>query len=234
VTSFANYGSLQSVLRSGALSLPIARYIFRSAAAGLSHLHSLKIAHQDVKPGNILLSKNGGVFLSDFGLSHRFDESLVVFGTLYQAPEVLDVRPGASAIWAGKQDVWLLGFTLYEMLFGATPFKGETVYEIIAAINETDLARPDGADEEAWEAIAGMLKIDPAQRWTMQEVMQSPFVAGAPEKVEFGQFREVEVRRENPDWPVVEMCGSACTPEECSDRLFAGEECLWRRCLSFP
>jgi serine/threonine-protein kinase 11 len=206
VTSFADCGSAESVIRAGAMSPSVARYIFRNAALGLSYLHSLRIVHQDIKPANILLSRDGGVYLNDFGMSHSFDETLTVFGTpLYHAPEVLDVRARAPGEWPGKQDVWSLGITLYEMLCGRTPFTGSDIYEIIGSIGHTQLVRPEGADDDVWKLIGKMLAIDPARRFGMEEVMKSRYVAEAPEKVDFSALPVMEIPDGNPDAPVVEV-----------------------------
>jgi serine/threonine-protein kinase 11 len=238
VTLFADCGTLESVIRAGVLTPPITRYIFRNAGLGLSYLHSLKIVHQDVKPGNILLSKSGGVYLSDFGMSHSFDQTLTVFGTpLYHAPEVLDIQTRASRNWPEKQDVWSFGITLYEMLFGRTPFRGNDIYEIIGQMSNIQLTKPEGADDDAWELIEKMLVIDPERRFGMDEVMSSRYVAEAPEKVDFSGLPTVEVPDDNPDAPVVEVFASAYRADEVQRqglRSSFREDWNQRRCNSFP
>jgi serine/threonine protein kinase len=206
VSSFAEHGSLESVIRARSLTPQLSRYIFRNAGAGLAYLHSLRIVHQDVKPGNILLSKSGGVSLADFGMSHGFDEAITAFATpLYHAPEVLDVRPGGHLQCAGKEDVWSLGVTLYEMLFAKTPCGGGNVYEIIADIRERPLEKPDGADEEAWELITRMLALDPEERFSMEEVMASRYVTEGPDTVDFSHLAVMDVADEDSEGPVVEI-----------------------------
>jgi serine/threonine protein kinase len=237
VTSLAECGSLESILRCGSLTPEIARYIFRNAAIGLSYLHSLKIVHQDIKPGNILISKSGGVYLTDFGLSHEFDEEATVFGTpLYHAPEVLDLRPGPVGKSAGKADVWSFGVTLYEMLFGKTPFAGRDVYEIIAGIRDTELVAPEGADEDAWELLMGMLAVDPAERFDMEDVVASRYVSEAPQKADLSILAELELEDLGADAPVIVVKATEYRPSEilrCGSRGLLRDEGIQRRCHSF-
>jgi serine/threonine protein kinase len=123
VTEFADYGSLARILKMGIhLTSPQIQYIFREIARGVEYLHSLRIVHHDIKAANILLSKPGRVLICDFGGSCSFDTPLVVFGTpLYHAPETFTPEFSREA----------LGITLYEMIYGCTPFSGTDVYEII-------------------------------------------------------------------------------------------------------
>jgi serine/threonine-protein kinase 11 len=179
VTDFADCGSLDTVLQLHSdLPLRVVRYIFSQIVNGVAYLHSLRIVHQDLKPGNVLLTKAGDVWITDFGMSHSFDSGAPAFGTpLYQAPEVLTAAGDCDR---GKEDIWSLGITLYEMIFGEVPFRGADLYAIVAAINGGRLAPPRECDPAAWRAIAGMLAVEPRERWGITEVLESEFVRGPP------------------------------------------------------
>src|SRR5262245_60797203 len=111
-------------------------------ADALHHAHENGVLHRDVKPANLLLDRNGRVFVADFGLAR--DER---FGTLsrtgdvkgtpyYMSPEqarVVDV-PDVDH----RTDVYSLGVVLYEMLTLKRPFEGRTSDEIIARIQRED------------------------------------------------------------------------------------------------
>jgi PAS domain S-box-containing protein len=106
--------------------------------AALSATHGQGLIHRDLKPGNVMLLKNGRVKILDFGLVKPIDgaahEALptltsdsVVMGTpWYMAPE--HVR---GEVLDARADVYALGIILYEMLTGKTPFDGVSVLEII-------------------------------------------------------------------------------------------------------
>jgi eukaryotic-like serine/threonine-protein kinase len=99
---------------------------------GLEHAHAKKVIHRDIKPGNILLGKDGSIKIADFGIARECRDSLsritsqVAAGTLlYMAPEQLDGEGGE------RSDLYSLGVVLYEMLSGDVPFRsGDVVGQI--------------------------------------------------------------------------------------------------------
>jgi serine/threonine protein kinase len=210
VTEFADAGTLESARP--ALSAAQLRYCVREIANGIAHLHSKRIVHQDIKPANILLSKSGRVVITDFGMSHSFSAPAVVFGTpLYLAPEVLDAGLDVAGC-EGKVDIWALGITLYEMLFGVTPYQGNDVYEIATAIEEP-LVAPRECDPDAWALIEKMLTVDPRERFSIGDVVNSRFVAEAPATTDFENCQGIEI----PGMPVLDGLGqeqaSVCGPD---------------------
>ena len=99
--------------------------VMQPVCSALHYAHNLGIAHADIKPGNILIDKNGRVFLTDFGISRMTEgatATLVGAGTpAYMAPEL---------IWGGnpspQSDIYALGLVMYEMVTGGErPFTGE-------------------------------------------------------------------------------------------------------------
>ncbi len=96
---------------------------------GLDAAHRAGIIHRDIKPENILLSNEGRIKLSDFGLARTIDnrtEAKDVLGTVgYMAPELVT---GGSATKA--TDVYACGIMLYEMLTGKRPYQGEQSMQV--------------------------------------------------------------------------------------------------------
>lgn len=121
--------SLRDVLKSeGALLPRRATEIAAETAAALSVAHQAGLIHRDIKPGNILLSKDGTVKVTDFGIARAFDDSQeltrtgAVIGTAtYFSPEQAQ---GDTA--DERSDVYALGVVLYEMLTGRPPFVGDS------------------------------------------------------------------------------------------------------------
>jgi len=100
-------------------------------AETLEHAHSLGIQHRDLKPSNIILDAQLRPRILDFGLSGGDPHKGHGRGTLaYMAPEQLDPDRPIDA----RSDVYALGVILYELLCGATPYRGDSQSELIEAI----------------------------------------------------------------------------------------------------
>lgn len=130
ITDFVNGVSLQQFVKNhgGAtrkLSEPQCRRIFKQIAEGLEYIHSLNIAHRDIKLDNILIEESTNMIkIIDFGFSVICNPSqrLKIFcGTpSYMAPEIVQKRE-----YDGRQvDMWALGVLLYALLTGTFPFRG--------------------------------------------------------------------------------------------------------------
>jgi serine/threonine-protein kinase len=102
-----------------------------AVARGLASAHDREVIHRDVKPGNVLLGRDGAIKVSDFGLafvvSSMTEDSTEISGTPgYVPPEVMNQGPYTAA-----GDLFGLGATLYEALSGAHPLAGETLRDTI-------------------------------------------------------------------------------------------------------
>ena len=156
------------------------RAIFAQIALGVQYLHRHDIVHQDLKPSNVLMKSNGQVMISDFGIGHSFQSAAMVVGTpSYQAPEVIDEGFADEEDDPGKEDIWSLGVTLFELVFGDLPYGGNNLFEIVRTIVTTPLEKPPGVDNSLWELIQGMLTVDPGQRFSISEVCEHPYVKNA-------------------------------------------------------
>ncbi len=117
------------ISKQGRLSIKEATSIAIQVSMGLEAAHSHGIIHRDVKPQNIIISTDGKVKVTDFGIARAASSNTIssnVMGSVhYSSPE--QVRGGYSD---EKSDIYSLGITLYEMVTGHVPFEGETTVAI--------------------------------------------------------------------------------------------------------
>jgi serine/threonine-protein kinase len=150
----------QLILGRGRLNVPLALWIARQVAEGLTALlDSTGMLHTDVKPANILVSPAGHATLIDFGFVQTPAEASQwatrpLAGTLaYIAPEMV-----TSALAAGPQaDIYSLGVTLYEMLTGIRPWNTDDPAELAALHREAKPADIRGQRPELSEPIADLV-----------------------------------------------------------------------------
>ncbi|MHC5021966.1 MAG: protein kinase domain-containing protein, partial [Planctomycetota bacterium] len=132
-------GSLETLIEVGELTPQQGAAIVEEAARAVHYAHNRGILHRDLKPGNILITTDGSAKVTDFGLAKsqdagpdvtRLTQSGQVLGTpAYMPPE----QAGAKALDA-RADVYSLGATLYEVLTGAPPFTGDSLYSVLAKV----------------------------------------------------------------------------------------------------
>ncbi len=130
VMEFVEGSTLRNIINQATLSEEEALRIFNQLVDALAFSHERGIIHRDIKPDNILVTSQGQVKLTDFGLAKFFDEREAltqtgqVLGTPgYMAPELYRGEEGSPA-----SDVYSLGLILYEMLFGAQLQQSQNVF----------------------------------------------------------------------------------------------------------
>jgi serine/threonine-protein kinase len=110
----------------------VAAYIAIQSGRSLGYAHSMGIVHRDVKPGNIIIACDGSVKVTDFGLAYSESlSSITVDGELFGTPSYMSPEQIKGEKVDPRTDVYSLGLTLYEMLSGVQPFKGNNYSAII-------------------------------------------------------------------------------------------------------
>ena len=122
--------SLRSLLdESGRLSVDDTLVIGRAMAAALDHAHQAGLVHRDVKPGNVLVTPEGRVKLTDFGIAkavERRHEDLTAENVMMGTAKYLSPEQVLGFPLDGRADLYSLGLVLYECLTGKAPFTGAT------------------------------------------------------------------------------------------------------------
>lgn len=148
---------------------------------GLEYIHAHNIIHHDLKPDNILIGEDGKLKICDFGVSmltqSKDEKSTAVRGTPpYLAPEVILKRAGNNAYAGRPVDIWALGVTLYQFLFGRLPFKGPTIPETFNLIVNKRLALPTRVSPHLQNFLVRILCKDPEKRITIPEMKVHPWL----------------------------------------------------------
>lgn len=129
------------ITKKGKLSVKEATSIAIQVSMGLEAAHSHGIVHRDVKPQNIIISTDGKVKVTDFGIARAASSNTIssnVMGSVhYSSPE--QVRGGYSD---EKSDIYSLGITLYEMVTGKVPFEGDTTVAIAIKHLQEEMVLP--------------------------------------------------------------------------------------------
>ena len=173
--------------RGGSIPAHLALPIFVQALRGVAAGHKRGIIHRDLKPSNLMITDEGVVKITDFGIAKvRSNTSLTRVSTRvgsasYMAPEQILGRPVDE-----KTDIYVMGGTLYELLTGRPPFQGLSQFEIDSAhVREPPVVPtkycaniPPGAVDAVMRALAK----EPAQRFaTAEEFIQAlPDLHGVP------------------------------------------------------
>lgn len=171
-------------LARGRLPFPAATALAIQIADALAYAHEQGVVHRDVTPANILLTRQGQVKLTDFGLARagedgRVTSSGVMVGTAaYTAPE--QVRGGVPD---PRSDVYSFGAVLYEMFTGHRVFAGDNAFELMTAHCRATPRSPrdydSGIPEELERAILGALAKPPESRPGLAEIRAA--LAAVPE-----------------------------------------------------
>jgi len=146
--------------------------LFAQVLRALQHIHSRGVIHYDVKPGNVIINREGIARLIDFGLATtETPVSGAMRGTIgYAAPEVVRGELGDP-----RSDLYSLGVVLYEALTGKRPFERDSAIEALRLQASAEPEPPRKFDEnvpvELEQIVLRLLERDPASRYyTANEV----------------------------------------------------------------
>ncbi|MGA7836131.1 MAG: Stk1 family PASTA domain-containing Ser/Thr kinase [Acidimicrobiales bacterium] len=125
--------SLAEMLRNSVtLTASRSAQIVAQVAAALGYAHRSGVVHRDVKPGNILITRDGQVKVTDFGIAQAVssEDHLAEAGSVMGTATYFSPEQAEGVAVDGRSDVYSLGVVLYEMLVGRPPFVGETPVEV--------------------------------------------------------------------------------------------------------
>ncbi|WP_433515814.1 protein kinase domain-containing protein [Nonomuraea sp. CA-143628] len=161
------------LMRLGRIPPQPAMELIAQAASALQAVHQQGIVHRDVKPGNLLVQRDGTLVLTDFGIARsdvasRLTDAGMVLGTAaYCAPEQAEGAPVTPAV-----DIYALGVVAYECLVGQRPFEGESAVTIaLKHIREAPPPLPAEIPPPVRALVERALSKDPLARYPTARAM---------------------------------------------------------------
>ncbi|MDT3316141.1 protein kinase [Microbacterium sp. KSW4-11] len=159
--------ALSTILeREGALSTDKTLDIVAQTASALQAAHAAGLVHRDIKPGNLLITPDGRVKITDFGIARIADQvPLTATGQVMGTVQYLSPEQASGHAASPSTDIYSLGIVAYELLAGRRPFTGESQVAIaMAQINDTPPPLPDTVAEPVQRFVMSMIAKKPEER----------------------------------------------------------------------
>ncbi|MFD7294310.1 serine/threonine-protein kinase [Streptomyces sp. NPDC059897] len=156
-----------------------AAHIGAEVLAALRAAHGVGVLHRDVKPANVLLSNDGRVVLTDFGIAMvEGTQALTMTGEVIGSPEFLAPERALGRTPGPESDLWSLGVLLYASVEGHSPFRQDTPLSTLRAIVDEELPPPHRAGPLT-PVIEGLLRKDPAERTPVSDAERDLRIIGS-------------------------------------------------------
>jgi serine/threonine protein kinase/Tol biopolymer transport system component len=162
VTEFVDGGTLKDWAKQEQRGWLTVVELMTSIADAVAAAHGAGLLHRDIKPGNILISKNGYAKLADFGLARmteaaqeNSDETRTGSGMLMGTPAYMSPEQASGQSLDVRSDIFSFGVVLYELLAGRRPFAGKTSLE---TLHQVIHAEPPPLEGEAPGALRGIVE----------------------------------------------------------------------------
>ena len=139
--------------------LPISRIIdiITQVCDALEYAHIHGIVHRDIKPGNIMVLKNGEVKVTDFGIARAVGSTKTRTGIIKGTPYYMSPEQARGQKLDGRADIFSLGVVFYHILSGKLPFNGENLAAIMYQTANTDPTPPSDYNTEVGRPVVDVL-----------------------------------------------------------------------------
>ncbi|KAI8088952.1 kinase-like domain-containing protein [Halteromyces radiatus] len=187
IMEYCHGGDVLTILQQISLTNDAMDCIFKQLLRGMAHLHSLGIAHRDIKPDNLLMTRQGILKITDFGVAHQIikkEKEVVVCQGLcgsmpYWPPELFTSVEYYDGL---AMDVWSAAITFYCLLYTQIPFLQATTQDPHYASflhqhsSFNSWSALNRCDPSLQHCILSMLDPDPNLRWSIPQCLDSPWI----------------------------------------------------------
>ena len=177
------------------------RDITRQVMDGILFLHQNNCTHNDLKPSNILLTRDGTVKIADFGVSGLGRVRLDSAGTpAFSAPEVVSGYAHDGQI----ADVFSLGATIFCIKFNRPPFvgrgasKNQKLLDLYEQIKHTPLQFPAKCDSQLKDLISSLMRKEPIKRMRLLDARKHPWFETNQVETVVGAHQNLSPHSESP------------------------------------
>jgi eukaryotic-like serine/threonine-protein kinase len=181
------------IRRSRQLTVGTATAIAKQVCEGLAEAHRLGVVHRDLKPGNIMIDKDGDAHIMDFGIAKSLQgKGITGAGVMIGTPEYMSPEQVEGKEADPRSDIYSLGVCLYEMIAGRVPFEGETPLSV-AVKHKSEIPRdPEEFNPQISEDLSRLilkcLAKDREKRYQTAEELQAELSrVGTSRKEEIGR-----------------------------------------------
>ncbi|KAK6457027.1 uncharacterized protein RJT20DRAFT_36625 [Scheffersomyces xylosifermentans] len=154
---------------------------FKQIIHGIGYLHQFNICHRDLKPENLLLDFNKNIKIADFGMAAlEVREKLLETSCgspHYASPEIVAGKNYHGA----PSDIWSCGIILFALLTGHLPFDDENIRKLLLKVQNGKFIMPHELSWEAKDLITRMLRVNPDERITIDQILTHPLLTKYPE-----------------------------------------------------
>jgi serine/threonine protein kinase len=170
------------LIKKGRLEEREAVNYFRQIVQGVHYCHKFNICHRDLKPENLLLDKDRNIKIADFGMAALETNDRMLETSCgsphYASPEIV----AGKNYHGGPSDIWSCGIILFALLTGHLPFDDENIRRLLMKVQSGRFVMPEELSLEAKDLISRMLRINPAERISMPEILKHPLLKKHPQK----------------------------------------------------
>lgn len=173
VMEYVDGATLEDILNGDLIREPMLRYrLMNDIAAGLDYAHGQAVIHRDIKPTNVLVTRDGHAKIVDFGMAKLKDSNLTTTGVFLGTPSYASPEQILHGRIDHRADLFSFGIMAYEILTGERPFPGENINSILYHIVHTPpefnfekLELEEGLCQAVEKVFRRMLAKEPEQRY---------------------------------------------------------------------